>query len=178
MVVLFLIVVSFLYRYKNIVMSGLGNWLKNIEAWVSNEFKDFQSTGDKIAVAITADIQAALQSGVVDGIASVIGAVFPSVKELPVMVVSELKIIIPKLLASELAIEGLPADPTEDDLQTFAGNVEKTFGVADSHSKLWTTLAAQVYGILQGDTTLSFASLVVDVETAYQKFIAVQATGS
>jgi hypothetical protein len=152
-------------------MTKIGAIIKNIENWFSKEFKSFQQNGDKVAVAITTDIQLALKSGIVDRIANIVSAIFPSVKGIPEMAVNELQVLIPKLLAAELAIQGLPTNPTPEDLRNFATSIEKSFNVDNSHSQLWTTLAAQIYGILQNDSSLTFASLVADVEQAYQYFI-------
>ena len=146
------------------------NLLQKIEAWIAKEFTDFKSQGAKIAVAITEDIQTALKSGIVGGLADVVSAVFPSVKNIPQEIVAELQLIVPKILAAELALQGLPANPQPADLDAFATNVLASFNVKNNNSKLYTTLAAQVYGILQADTTDSFASLVNDVEQAFQDF--------
>jgi len=152
----------------------MSNIIKNIEDWFSKEFKNFQSQTDKIAVIITQDVQAALDSGIADGVASVVSVVFPSVKNIPEEVVTELKVVIPKLLAVELAIEGIPANATQDDITKFANAVMAAFKINNNKSKLYTTLAAQIYGILLNDTTKTFASLVIDVEQAYQDLVADQ----
>jgi hypothetical protein len=152
----------------------MSNIIKNIEDWFSKEFKNFQSQTDKIAIIITQDVQAALDSGIVDGVASVVSAVFPSVKNIPEEVVTELKVVIPKLFAVELAIEGIPANATQDDITKFANAVMAAFKINDNKSKLYTTWAAQIYGILLKDTTKTFASLVIDVEQAYQDLVADQ----
>lgn len=156
----------------------MSNIFKSIGAWFSKIFKSVQQDGDKIAIVITEDVQEALKSGVVDGLAGVISAVFPSVKNVPEEVVGYLKVLIPKLLASELAVEGLPADPTEADIQAFIQRVLAAFNVNNNNSKLWTTLASQVYGLLQtyiNAPTQSFADLVKVVEQAYIDYVQDQA---
>ena len=62
--------------------------------------------------------------------------------------VDELKIIVPKVLAAELALKELPDNPTEKDIKKFADAVLKAFNVENNNSKLWTTFGAQVYGIV------------------------------
>lgn len=152
------------------------NLIQEVEAWFKKVFISAQTKGDQIAIAITEDVQAALKSGIVDGIAEAISATFPSVKNIPETLVADLKVVVPKILAAELALQGLPANPAPADIQAFANSVAAAFNVNTNNSKLWTTFAAQVYAILQQDTTSNFASLVADVEQAYQDLQADQAS--
>lgn len=147
---------------------------KSIGAWFSKIFKSVQQDGDKIAIAITEDVQEALKSGVVDALAGVISSEFPSVKNLPQEVVTLLRQVIPELLAAELAIQGLPTNPTQVDIQAFITRVLDAFKVDNNNSKLWTLLASQIYGLLQNYINApkqTFAELVAIVEQAYQDYI-------
>ncbi len=153
---------------------GLFDFLKPVGKWIAKAFKTIKTDGAKIAVAITEGLQAALKSGVVAAIADLISGIFPNVKNLPAEIVADLEKVIPKVLAVELAIEGLPDNPTEADIADFEQRVLNAFSVTDKKSKLYTTLAAQVYGIIQshvGAGEYTFAELVKDVEDAYQLYL-------
>jgi hypothetical protein len=146
----------------------MSNWITSVEAWFKKVFLATKTNFDTVAIAITQDLQNALNSGVVDVIAKFVEGTFPSVQKLPEAIVAELKLIIPKILVAELALQGLPDNPTQEEVQAFAESVAKAFNVNQSNSKLWTVFGAQVYGILLNDKTKTFASLVLDVEQAYQ----------
>lgn len=148
-------------------------------AWLKKTFTTIKTDGAKIAVAITADVQAALDSGTLDTVAKIIETVFPSVQHLPDAIVAELKIIIPKTLAIELAVIGLPDSPTEQDILDFEKRILEAFHLTDDKSKLYTTIAAVIYGILKRHIgeKLTFAQLVMDVEDAYQQYIAATQEG-
>jgi hypothetical protein len=146
----------------------------SILTWFAKLFKWAKVDAAKIAVAITEGVQTALKSGVVGALADAISAVFPNVKHLPQDVVDELQKWIPKVLAAELALQGLPDNPTEQDILDFENKVMAAFGVHDNKSKLYTTLGAQVYGILKKyseGTSPTFAQLVLDLEEAYQDYL-------
>lgn len=148
---------------------------QKVGAWLAKVFKSVKTDGAKIAVAITEDFQIALQSGIVKALADVISAVFPSVHNLPQQIVADLQILVPKILASELALQGLPDNPTEQDILDFEKRVLDAFNVHDQKSKLYTTLAAQIYGIIEkhaSGTPWTFAELVAAVEEAYQDYVA------
>lgn len=137
-------------------------------------FKWVKNDADKIAVAITEGVQTALKSGVVGALADAISAIFPNVKHVPQDVVDELAKQIPRILASELALQGLPDNPTPDQVLAFENAVLEAFGVHDNKSKLYTVLGAQILGILKkysDGSTPTFASLVTDLEDAYQLYL-------
>ena len=143
--------------------------------WLAKIFHSIKVDGAKIAVAITEDVQTFLKSGVAGALANVISAIFPNVKNLPAEIVEKLQVLIPKILSAELAVQGLPDNPTEQDILDFETRVLAAFGVHDQKSKLYTTLSAQVYDILKqytGDGKLTFAELVASVEQAYQDYVA------
>jgi hypothetical protein len=143
-------------------------------AWLKKTFISIKTDGAKIAVVITQDLQDALSSGTADMIAKIIESVFPSVHNLPEVIVAELKVVVPKTLAVELAVSALPDNPTEQDIKDFEARILDAFNVHDDKSKLYTTLAADVYGILerhQGNSW-TFAQRVKAVEEAYQDYIA------
>lgn len=142
--------------------------------WFAKIFKSVKTDAAKIAVAITEDVQTALKSGVIGALADVISSIFPNVKHLPQDVVTELENIVPKALASELALQGLPDNPTEQDVTDFENKVLTAFNLHDDKSKLYSVLSAQIYGILLkhiGKTGLTFADRLADVEEAYQDYV-------
>lgn len=157
------------------ILQDLGHDAQVVGKWLSKEFKSVEVDGDKIAIAITEGIQSALKSGVVTEVADVIEAVFPGVKNLPTEIVAGLNVLIPKILASELALQGLPANATPQDVLDFEQKVLAAFNVVSDKSKLYTTLAAQVYGLLldyQKIVNPSFADKVNVVENAFKLYVA------
>lgn len=141
-----------------------------IGAWLAKVFKTVKVDGAKIAVAITEGLQTALKNGTVSTIVDIISGVFPNVKNLSDDIVKELQVLLPKLLATELAIQGLPDNPTEADILAFENKVLAAFHVTDDHSKLWTVFASQVYGILRkhvGEPNITFFELAADVQEAF-----------
>lgn len=146
---------------------------KKIGAWFAKIFKSVATNADSIAVAITEGVQDALKSGVLTAIADVIEGIFPGVKNIPDDIIKELQDLTPKVLAAELSIQGLPDNPTEEQLLAFEQSVLDAFNVHDQKSKLYTTLSAQIYGILQrfsGQPSKTFADAVKAVEEAYQAY--------
>jgi len=143
---------------------------KKIGGWFAKVFKGVKTDGVKIAIAVTEGVKSALNSGLINFIAQVI----PGHNDIPKEIVTVLNQWIPKLLAAELAVQGLPDNPTEQDIVNFEDRVIAAFGKVDNKSKLYTVLSAQIYGIIRarvGDgTPYTFAELVVDVEQAYQDY--------
>jgi len=141
-----------------------------IGGWFAKVFKSVKTDGVKIAIAVTEGIKNALNSGILNFIAQVI----PGHSDIPKEIVAVLNQWIPKLLATELAVQGLPDNPTEQDILDFENRVIAAFGKIDNKSKLYTLLSAQIYGIirdrLSDGTPYTFAELVVDVEHAYQDY--------
>lgn len=143
-----------------------------IGAWFAKIWKSLKESGIQVAVTITESIKSALDSGSVGWFATLIEEVFPVTGKIPEEVVAALKANIVKILAAELAVEGIPDNATAADIQTFENNVLAAFKVTDAKSKLYTTLAAQIYGIIEAHNgnTWTFAQLVAAVEQAYQDY--------
>jgi len=131
---------------------------------------------DKVAISITETVKHMLDNGSLKFLADVVAAIVPSSKGLSEAVINQLNKSIPQILAAELAVQGLPDNPTEEDVLSFEKRVLDAFGVHDNKSKLYTTLSAQVYGIIKSDVDadkkLTFAELVEDVEEAYKDYLA------
>lgn len=94
----------------------------------------------------------------------------------PTTVVNAVGKELPNMLAVSLAIQGLPADPTDQQVIDFEQRVLAAFNVHDDKSKLYTTLGAQLLGIIRRDLIpgqkFTFAKLVTDLEEAYQDYLA------
>jgi hypothetical protein len=148
------------------IFSKIGNWF-------AKTFKNIKTDAAKIAVAITEGLQTALKSGTVAAVADLVSGIFPNVKNLPQEIIADLNAILPKILATELAIEGLPDHPTEKDILNFETMVLDAFKIHDDKSKLWTVLSSQIYGILRrhvGDPQVTFFELAADVEEAFRDY--------
>jgi len=149
------------------LFTKIGDFLKKI-------WKGIKDDSDSVAIAITEEIQAGLNSGTLASFAQIIEAIMPATGKLPEQIVAKLQVAVPKILAVELAIKHLPDNPTADDLKIFEQDILNAFGLLDDHSKLWTTLSAQVYGIIKADvdagTRYTFAQCVIDVEKAWQYY--------
>ena len=149
---------------------------KWIKGWrLDKVFISIKNDADKVAIAITQAVKDVLNSGVVDFLATIVSTVLPQLHDLPQEIVAKLNKLIPKILAAELALQGLPDNPTDADILKFEQNILEAFGLHDNKSKLYTTLAAQIYGIIKVDldagTPLTFAELVKDVDEAYQLYL-------
>lgn len=153
----------------------MGISLKGILSWFANIFKHIKDDGAKVAITVTQGVKQFLDSGVADGLAKAIDGMVGT--HLAEDAVTLLKDNVNKALAAELALQGLPDDPTGADVQAFEDSVIKAFTGLDAagKSKLYTTLAAQVYGIIErdlnGKDNIPFAQLVADIEEAYQDYL-------
>ncbi|HEX4850672.1 MAG TPA: hypothetical protein VFV08_07695, partial [Puia sp.] len=121
-------------------------------------------------IAITEQLKVALDSGLLKSILDLIPG------HIGEEAVALLQKAIPGLLAAELALQGLPDNPTEEDVQAFAKAIADaiTKYTPWQKSKLWTTLAAQIYALLKNslaDGKLTFAEAAADVEQAYQDYL-------
>jgi len=149
--------------------------MKSIFAWIGRLFKSITHDAAKVAVAITEQVQSGLKSGLFFGVATIVDDIFHT--HLGADVVAFLNNNIHKLVSAELAIEGLPDNPTSADIEAFAARIAEAISGRDQtgKSKLWTTLAAQIAHIIETQVNvkepLSFAQLVKDVEEAYQDYL-------
>lgn len=147
---------------------------QKIGAWFKKAFTNVKKDGAKIAITITQGIKVALADGVLPAIASVVDGVTGG--HIGAEAITLLNANIYKALAFELAIQGLPDNPTEADIKAFGDAAIKAMTGLDptGKSKLYTTVASQIYGIIQTDVNkgvpLTFAQLVADVEEAYQDY--------
>jgi hypothetical protein len=141
-----------------------------IGAWISKAFKSVKHDGAKIAMGITEGLQTALNNGTIATVADIVSGIFPGAAGLSQDIVAELQKLVPKALATELAIEGLPDNPTESDILSFENKILAAFKITDDHSQLWTVLASQIYGIIKkhvGEPKVTFFELAADVQEAW-----------
>lgn len=143
--------------------------------WFKKKFIDHAQNADTVAVTITHMAKTILNNRVTGFLANIADAVFHT--QLPTDIIAVINGAIPKVLAIELSIEGLPANPTEADVLAFEQRILDAFDVKADNSELYTKLAAQLYSIISTMVTnkaVSFADCVTAVETAYQDYLADQ----
>jgi hypothetical protein len=153
-----------------------------IGAWFAKVFKVIAVDADKFAITVTEYIKQGLDTGILGAIAKGLDSITGHVST---EVLAFLQAEIPKALAVELAIQGLPANPTADDIATFEKEILTAIGGKDlvSKSKLWTTFSVQVFTLVQtalkaNNDTLTFAQIVSLIEQAYQDYVQDQADPS
>jgi len=147
----------------------------NLWTWFKNIFKNVIKHADQVAITVTEEIKNALNTGAAGFLAGLIDQLTKS--HIAENILKFLKDNITKVLAAELAVQGIPDNATPDDILKFETDVINAFGKIDNKSKLYTTLAAQIYGLI--DTTLkttpetppTFAEWVRVVESAYQDYL-------
>jgi hypothetical protein len=142
------------------------NLIPNIKKFISHT-----------AVAITEAVKSATEpAGILQQLAQVIDATLKT--KLAEDAVAAVQAISIKALTVELGIEGLPDDPTGDDILTFENSVFKAITGKGTYgqSKFYTSYAAQVFTIVQTalgkNHNLSFADIVSIVEESYQTWLA------
>lgn len=146
-----------------------------IGAWFAKVFKVIAVDADKFAITVTEYIKQGLDTGILGAIAKALDSITGHVST---EVLAFLQAEIPKALAVELAIQGLPANPTADDIATFEKEILTVIGGKDlvSKSKLWTTFSVQVFTLVQAalkanNDNLTFAQIVALIEQAYQDYV-------
>ena len=149
-------------------MEKFWNWLK----------KAFHSLGEffsqhvaPMAVTVTNVIKHALDSGELGFIAKIVDGLTGA--KVGSEIIGVIKLALPKVLAFELAIQGLPTNPTEADIEAFEQRVLDAFQVHFQKDKVYTTLTAQIIlevKALLGDGKISFAEAVQLAEDIYQKY--------
>lgn len=140
--------------------------------WLGKILAAGVKTEAPIAVTITEAIKTILANPVTGFLENMIDAVTGT--SIAVDAANEINSLIPKVLSAELAIEGLPANPTEADILAFEQRVLAAFNVKSDNSRLYTVLGAQIYGIInttvQSGKPVTFAVLVADIEAAYEDY--------
>lgn len=139
--------------------------------WLSKNFVDHAVSAAHVAVTVTEAVKAILANPAVGILENIADAVTGT--QIPTQLVGLINGAIPKILAVELSIQGLPANPTEADVLAFEQDILKTFSVNNNNSKLYTEIAAQAYGIIQtniANGTTNFASWVIAIQQIYADY--------
>lgn len=136
--------------------------------WFKKNVVDHTKDAAKVAMVVTETVKTLLANPVTGFLTNLLDTVTNT--QLPTEVVNIISGAIPKILAVELGIQGLPDNPTPDQILAFEQAILKAFNVNADNSKLYTILGAQVYGIIQdtlNNTPGKFADWVNAVEQAY-----------
>jgi hypothetical protein len=140
----------------------------NFWSWIKKAFTSL----NHVAVAVTQDYNQALKSGLVDQVVTVLTAISPAAGHLAAGIEAESKILVPKIIETELGVAALGAAPTAAGEVAWANSVLQAYGSASTikQSKLWSTLATELAILFdQGKTTnKTWADWGADIETAFQ----------
>lgn len=140
--------------------------------WFKKTFIDHTKSAASVAVTITEAIKTLLSNPIAHFLEEVVDSVTHTT--IASNIAALINAAIPKILAIELGIEGLPDNPTPEQILAFENQILQAFSVAPGKDRLYTTLAAQIYGIIQANLSsgkTTFADWVVAVETAYQDYL-------
>ncbi len=147
--------------------------MRKIWKWLIRAFKFLRDDVAKVAISITQHIKEDLDNGTLGFLADALGKALDS--KVPAEVIGLLKLQIPKILAVELSIQGLPDNPTEQEIVEFELRVLDAFGVHNQKSKLYSVLAAQILvnvKTLTNDSDgFTFADAVKTIEEAYVLYL-------
>ena len=146
--------------------------LQKLGAWFAKAFTTIETDVVPVAITVTEQLKAALASGATDLVEKAVDGLIgkPGLAE---EVVGLIKLVIPKVLAVELAIQGLPINPTPEEVATFTQNVIAAFTPLTAKDKLYTTLAAQIVADVQAEQNLpgsTWAKIIAVCEEAYQQY--------
>lgn len=142
--------------------------LISVWTWFKKVFVNHTDSAASVAVTITETIKTILSNPLVGFLLNVADAVTGT--QLPSQVVTVINNQIPKILAIELSIQGLPQNPTPEQILAFEQAALKAFNVTTDNSKLYTILGAQIYGEIQKTLTTTpgkFADWVKTVEASW-----------
>jgi hypothetical protein len=144
-------------------------------SWLGKVVSSAKTKYAPIAVTITEELKTLWASGVPNFLATVIDKAIGH-GTIAETIVNKIGIYLPAALATELGIEDLPANATPEQIAKFEQDVIAAWTPLTDKDKLYTTLAAQIGGIIQRDTqpgvVLSFGQLAKDAEEAYQDYLA------
>lgn len=142
--------------------------------WIGNIFKSGKAWIGSVAVHITEQVKTALASQTALTVENFIDDALHS--KIAVDTAAAINAAIPKVLAVELGIAGLPDNPTEAQVLAFENSVYTAVtGLAPlGKSKLYTVLGSQIYAIISAQektgADMTFADIVKDVEAALQDY--------
>lgn len=139
--------------------------------WFTKNFINHVQSAAHVAFVITETAKTLLANPVTGFLENLADTITGT--QIPTNIANAINSVIPKILAVELEIQGLPANPTPADILAFENEILASFSVSNNNSKLYTVLAAQVYGIIQANITngtTNFASWVVAIEQVYTDY--------
>lgn len=139
--------------------------------WLTKGFVSHTINADKVAVTITEAVKTILANPVAGFLENTADAITGT--QVPTTIANDINAVIPKILAVELGIQGLPANATEQQILQFEQAILNAFDIKSNNSKLYTEIAAQVYGIIQtniANGTTNFAGWVGAVGQAYADY--------
>lgn len=160
---------------------SLGSILKAIGNWLSKAFANIQQHAAPIAVAIVEGVKSLSDAGILTDLAAILPGAIP--KEAVTLIQNAL----PKILADLLAIEGLSANATPEQIQTFVNSIIASFAskTFQAKSQLLTLLGVQVYNLIEteinknpANAKLTFAQIVTIIENSYQDYVQDQAAAT
>jgi hypothetical protein len=139
--------------------------------WFTKNFINHIQSAGHVAFVITETIKTLLANPITGFLTNIADTVTGT--QIPTEIANAINAIIPKILAVELSIQGLPANPTPADIQAFENEILASFSVSNNNSKLYTVLAAQIYGVIQANIangTTNFAGWVIAIEQIYTDY--------
>lgn len=140
----------------------------SVFSWFKKVFVNHTVSAASVAVTVTETIKTLLANPITGFLLNIADAVTGT--QVSTNVAAAINQGIIKVLAVELAIQGLPDNPTADQILAFENQIIGAFNINANNSKLYTVLAAQVYGIVQSNVAngkINFADWVDAVEAAY-----------
>lgn len=160
------------------VFTWLGKAASSVGKWLAKAFTDIVKDAAPVAVSIIEELQTLWKSGTPGFLASLLDTLVKS--QIPTEIVTVIGNALPGLLSDGLALEGLATNPTDAQILAFEQAVLAAFKVDPEKSQLYSTLGAQLIGIIRANTApgqkFTFAVLVKDLEEAYQDLIADQSS--
>ena len=155
------------------IFTWIGKAAQSVGKWFATAFKDITQDAAPVAVTILEELQALWKSGTPSYIAQIVGTLLKS--GIPTTIATAVGDALPTLLADALALEGLATNPTDAQIEAFEQAVLAAWKVTPDKSKLYSTLGAQIIGIIRANTApgqkFTFAVLVNDLEQAYQLYL-------
>ena len=136
--------------------------------WFTKNFVNHIQSSAHVAFIITETIKTLLANPITGFLENVADTITGT--QIPTDIANAINAVIPKIIAVELGIQGLPANPTAADIAKFEADILSIFNISSNNSKLYTELAAQIYGIIQTSVNsgkTSFADWVIDIENIY-----------
>lgn len=143
----------------------------SVFSWLGKVFVSHAVSTAPVAITITEGIKALLANPVAGFLENAADLITGT--NLPTAAVAYIQQLLPKVLAVELAIEGLPENATPAQVLAFEQAILAAFDITSNNSKLYTVLGAQIYGIIQSNIaagTTNFADWVIAIQSSYTDY--------